>query len=187
MSLHRGPQRSRCVPSAQTIGRSSSRSTRARVHLSSPRSSGTPRRRPRSCRCSSTPSTPITRSITRARRSTSSSLAASPPDGSTSREKPTRSASSTSRCCPAYCNRGIGTTLLRGLQSEAAAAGKPLRIHVERFNPALSLYHRLGFRQMDDRGVYLFMEWGATVETGERRTGEPVNEMVPFRARRARR
>jgi len=60
---------------------------------------------------------------------------------------------------PNFCNRGIGSTLLRGLQSEAAAAGKPLRIHVERFNPALSLYHRLGFRQVDDRGVYLFMEW----------------------------
>jgi ribosomal protein S18 acetylase RimI-like enzyme len=60
---------------------------------------------------------------------------------------------------PAYCNRGIGTALLRRLQSEAAAAGQPLRIHVERFNPALSLYHRLGFRQVDDRGVYLFMEW----------------------------
>jgi hypothetical protein len=48
---------------------------------------------------------------------------------------------------------------LKGLQSEAAAAGKPLRIHVERFNPALRLYERLGFRQIDDRGVYLFMEW----------------------------
>jgi GNAT superfamily N-acetyltransferase len=60
---------------------------------------------------------------------------------------------------PAYCNHGIGTTLLRGLQSEAGAAGKPLRIHVERFNPALTLYHRLGFRQVEDRGVYLFMEW----------------------------
>ena len=60
---------------------------------------------------------------------------------------------------PEYCNRRIGTTLLRGLQSEAAAAGKPLRIHVERFNPALRLYQRLGFRQIDDRGVYLFMEW----------------------------
>ena len=59
---------------------------------------------------------------------------------------------------PAYCNRGIGTTLLRGLQSEAAAAGKPLRIHVERFNPALRLYERLGFTPIADRGVYLFME-----------------------------
>jgi ribosomal protein S18 acetylase RimI-like enzyme len=60
---------------------------------------------------------------------------------------------------PEYCNRGIGTTLLTRLQAEAAAAGKPLRIHVERFNPALRLYERLGFRQLADRGVYLFMEW----------------------------
>jgi hypothetical protein len=34
-----------------------------------------------------------------------------------------------------------------------------LRIHVERFNPALRLYERLGFWQIDDRGVYLFMAW----------------------------
>ena len=47
----------------------------------------------------------------------------------------------------------------RGLQAEAAAADKPLRIHVERFNPALRLYQRLGFQQIVDRGVYLFMEW----------------------------
>jgi ribosomal protein S18 acetylase RimI-like enzyme len=60
---------------------------------------------------------------------------------------------------PECCDRGIGTGLVRQLQSEAAAAGKPLRIHVERFNPALRLYQRLGFREIADRGVYLFMEW----------------------------
>jgi ribosomal protein S18 acetylase RimI-like enzyme len=60
---------------------------------------------------------------------------------------------------PDFCNRGIGTTMLKELQVEAAAAGKPLRIHVERFNPALRLYERLGFRPIADRGVYLFMEW----------------------------
>ena len=60
---------------------------------------------------------------------------------------------------PEFCNRGVGTTLLRGLQSEAGAAGKPLRIHVEKFNPALRLYERLGFRPIEDKGVYLFMEW----------------------------
>ena len=58
-----------------------------------------------------------------------------------------------------YCNRGIGTRLVRQLQSEATAAGKPLRIHVERFNPAMRLYQRLGFQQIEDRGVYLFLEW----------------------------
>jgi ribosomal protein S18 acetylase RimI-like enzyme len=60
---------------------------------------------------------------------------------------------------PDHCNRGIGTMLLKQLQSEAAAAGKPLRIHVERFNLALRLYERLGFQPIADRGVYLFMEW----------------------------
>lgn len=60
---------------------------------------------------------------------------------------------------PDSCNRGIGTTLLRQLQAEARSVGKPLRIHVERFNPALRLYERLGFREIEDKGVYLFMEW----------------------------
>jgi ribosomal protein S18 acetylase RimI-like enzyme len=73
---------------------------------------------------------------------------------------------------PEYCNRGIGTTLLRELQSEAAAAGKPLRIHVERFNPALRLYERLGFRQLEDKGVYLFMEWRYTDQSP--RSNDPL-------------
>jgi ribosomal protein S18 acetylase RimI-like enzyme len=55
--------------------------------------------------------------------------------------------------------RGVGTYLLEALQAEAEAAGKALRIHVERFNPALRLYVRLGFRLVEDRGVYLFLEW----------------------------
>jgi predicted GNAT family acetyltransferase len=49
--------------------------------------------------------------------------------------------------------------MVRELPSESAATGKPLRIHVERFNPALRLYERLGFTPIADRGVYLFMEW----------------------------
>jgi ribosomal protein S18 acetylase RimI-like enzyme len=60
---------------------------------------------------------------------------------------------------PEYCNRGIGTTLVRELQAEAQSASKPLRIHVERSNPALRLYERLGFGEIEDKGVYLFLEW----------------------------
>lgn len=56
---------------------------------------------------------------------------------------------------------GIGTQLLRGLQEEARSAGKSLTIHVERFNPALQLYERLGFEQVEDKGVYLLMQWSA--------------------------
>jgi ribosomal protein S18 acetylase RimI-like enzyme len=58
-----------------------------------------------------------------------------------------------------FRRRGVGARLLADLQAEASAAGKPLRIHVERFNPALGLYARLGFQLVEDRGVYLFLEW----------------------------
>lgn len=55
---------------------------------------------------------------------------------------------------------GAGTTLLRALMAEAEAAGKPLTIHVEMYNPALRLYERLGFTAIPaDRGPYLFLEW----------------------------
>jgi ribosomal protein S18 acetylase RimI-like enzyme len=60
---------------------------------------------------------------------------------------------------PELRGTGIGTKLLRELQEEARSVGKSLTIHVERFNPALRLYERLGFKQVEDKGVYLLMEW----------------------------
>jgi ribosomal protein S18 acetylase RimI-like enzyme len=60
---------------------------------------------------------------------------------------------------PEHRGKGIGTRLLGDLQQEAREAGKPLRIHVERMNPALGLYERLGFQRVEDRGVYWLMEW----------------------------
>ncbi len=62
---------------------------------------------------------------------------------------------------PEFRRRGVGTALLARLREEAEAKRLPLRIHVERMNPALGLYERLGFRVIEDRGVYLFMEWRA--------------------------
>ncbi len=61
---------------------------------------------------------------------------------------------------PEFRGAGIGTRLLHDLQDEARAAGKSLTIHVERFNPALRLYERLGFKQIEDKGVYLLLRWG---------------------------
>ncbi|RYD61261.1 MAG: N-acetyltransferase [Verrucomicrobiaceae bacterium] len=60
---------------------------------------------------------------------------------------------------PGSRGQGIGTQLLRELQREAQETGKVLSIHVERMNPALRLYERLGFRVREDKGVYLLMEW----------------------------
>jgi ribosomal protein S18 acetylase RimI-like enzyme len=57
-----------------------------------------------------------------------------------------------------YRRAGIGGAILRDLLAEADGAGKPVRIHVEHFNPALRLYERLGFTRVGDTGVYYHME-----------------------------
>ena len=59
---------------------------------------------------------------------------------------------------PERRGRGIGGALLRDLLAEADAGGKSVTIHVERVNPALRLYERLGFALAEDKGVYLFLE-----------------------------
>lgn len=58
---------------------------------------------------------------------------------------------------PDYRNRGIGGGLLRDLLAEAAATSRRLTIHVERYNPALRLYRRLGFDPVGETGVYLLL------------------------------
>jgi GNAT superfamily N-acetyltransferase len=60
---------------------------------------------------------------------------------------------------PEYRNTGLGTRLLRDLLAEGEATGKPVTIHVEIYNPAMRLYQRLGFRPIEDRGVYHLLEW----------------------------
>jgi ribosomal protein S18 acetylase RimI-like enzyme len=75
---------------------------------------------------------------------------------------------------PEFRRRGIATALMGALLEEGAATGRPVRIHVERFNPALSFYERLGFRLLEDRGVYLFLEWHAAADPA--RIGAPSQE-----------
>ncbi len=60
---------------------------------------------------------------------------------------------------PGHRNTGIGGALLRDLMAEAAVAGKPVSIHVERYNPAMRLYTRLGFVPVGEHGIYLLMKW----------------------------
>jgi ribosomal protein S18 acetylase RimI-like enzyme len=68
---------------------------------------------------------------------------------------------------PEYRNVGIGTQILRDVLSEASTLGKPIRIHVERFNPAQGLYRRLGFAKTGEHGVYDLMEWSGKMQGGE--------------------
>jgi ribosomal protein S18 acetylase RimI-like enzyme len=59
---------------------------------------------------------------------------------------------------PEHRRAGIGGQLLREILAEADGAGKKVAIHVERQNPALGLYTRLGFQTVEDKGVYLYMK-----------------------------
>jgi ribosomal protein S18 acetylase RimI-like enzyme len=54
---------------------------------------------------------------------------------------------------------GIGSAIFADLMRLAAASGRIVSIYVEKNNPALSLYRRLGFAPVRDEGVYDYMEW----------------------------
>jgi ribosomal protein S18 acetylase RimI-like enzyme len=60
---------------------------------------------------------------------------------------------------PEHRNAGIGTSLIRSLLSEAAAAEKPVRLHVFQSSRAVRLYERLGFSTVSSDGAYLEMAW----------------------------
>jgi RimJ/RimL family protein N-acetyltransferase len=60
---------------------------------------------------------------------------------------------------PESRNKGLGTELLKQLIKEAQEGQKKITIHVESFNPAYQLYQKLGFKHVEDKGVYQYMEW----------------------------
>lgn len=57
---------------------------------------------------------------------------------------------------PQYRGQGVGTAILLDLFEDAA--DKPVTIHVEKNNPAMRLYARLGFRAIGEHGVYDLLE-----------------------------
>ncbi len=62
---------------------------------------------------------------------------------------------------PEHQSRGLGGALLSLMIEEARESHRTLSIHVEKNNPAMKLYHRLGFQKIEDQGVYDLMEWSA--------------------------
>jgi ribosomal protein S18 acetylase RimI-like enzyme len=58
---------------------------------------------------------------------------------------------------PEFRGRGIGTHLLTEALADAATKGAGVTVHVERGNPALRWYLRLGFALIEDQGVYLLL------------------------------
>ena len=64
---------------------------------------------------------------------------------------------------PEQRGKGFGEALLRDLMDDATAVGKDVSIHVEKHNPAMRLYRRLGFVTEEDKGVYDLMRWKTPV------------------------
>lgn len=59
---------------------------------------------------------------------------------------------------PSFRGRGIGRALLAGVLARADAGGRAIRLHVEKDNPALGWYLRLGFAVDGDAGAYWRMQ-----------------------------
>ncbi len=66
---------------------------------------------------------------------------------------------------PEYRGLGIGGALLEELIDEGRRENKAVSLHVERVSRARGLYQRLGFREIDDRGVYLLLERAPQLNT----------------------
>ncbi len=60
---------------------------------------------------------------------------------------------------PEHRGRGLGGRLMRRILDQGREAGLPVQIHVERNNPAMRLYRRLGFQEVEEQGVYWLMRW----------------------------
>lgn len=59
---------------------------------------------------------------------------------------------------PEARGKGTGSAILQSIIDRAFAVGKAVRIHVEQNNPAMRLYSRLGFKMVEEQGVYHLME-----------------------------
>lgn len=60
---------------------------------------------------------------------------------------------------PEHRKKGIGGKIMQDILDEAARLDKAVRIHVEKNNPAMHLYQRLGFQKIGDAEVYDLLEW----------------------------
>jgi len=60
---------------------------------------------------------------------------------------------------PEFRGRGLGGHLVRALQDEARTSASPLRLHVEKSNPWLAWYQRLGFVVEGASGLHYELKW----------------------------
>jgi ribosomal protein S18 acetylase RimI-like enzyme len=70
---------------------------------------------------------------------------------------------------PEFRRLGIGSHLMRAIMNEASETAKAVRLHVERSNPALHWYERLGFGVVNSGPIYLEMVWWPRSEAPSKR------------------
>lgn len=60
---------------------------------------------------------------------------------------------------PEQRGAGLGGAIVSDVVAMGRAAGRKVTLHVDRLNPALRLYERLGFRIEEESPFYLLMAW----------------------------
>jgi len=63
---------------------------------------------------------------------------------------------------PSSRSLGIGSSLLKVLQSEASRLQKPLRVFVEQWDRSTKFFDRLGFKPVEEQGMHILLEWKET-------------------------
>lgn len=84
---------------------------------------------------------------------------------------------------PTWRGQGLGGELMNVLLADSRLTGKPIELHVEVNNPARRWYHRLGFVEVEDLGLYRRMRFAAEIppscEAADAVDRRPVAGLVP--------
>ena len=62
---------------------------------------------------------------------------------------------------PERRNKGIGSRLIRAVQSQAKALGLPVTLHAEKLGSEVEFYKQLGFEIVGEKEEHFFMKWVA--------------------------
>lgn len=68
---------------------------------------------------------------------------------------------------PDFQGKGIGSDILKSLINEAHGGKVPIRLHVEKNNPALHLYLRHGFKVEGEQGHHHKLTWSPDLRPAE--------------------
>ena len=63
---------------------------------------------------------------------------------------------------PNHQRAGIGSGIVTDVMEQCRVAALPLRLHVARWNPALTWYQGMGFKMIEETDMTFHMEWFAT-------------------------